>query len=145
LAETSGLPESSIEHLLNRYGSEIHELLDLVAQRPELGEPIEGGGDYLGVEAQYAASHEAALHLEDVLTRRTHVSFETADRGVRAAEPVAALVGEVLGWDEATRAAEVDMYRKRVAAERDSQSEPDDVSADAVRKVIRDPRLVAGS
>jgi glycerol-3-phosphate dehydrogenase len=145
LAETSGLPESSIEHLLNRYGCEIQQLLDLVAQRPELGERIEGGADYLCVEAQYAASHEGALHLEDVLTRRTHVSFETTDRGLRAAEPVAALMGEALGWDAATRAAEVEMYRKRVEAERDSQSEADDVSADAVRKVIRDPRLMAGS
>jgi glycerol-3-phosphate dehydrogenase len=145
LAETSGLPESSIEHLLNRYGCEIQQLLDLVAQRPELGERIEGGADYLRVEAQYAASHEGALHLEDVLTRRTHVSFETTDRGLRAAEPVAALMGEALGWDASTRAAEVEMYRKRVEAERDSQSEADDVSADAVRKVIRDPRLVAGS
>jgi glycerol-3-phosphate dehydrogenase len=145
LAEAGGLPESSIEHLLNRYGDGVHELLDLVAQRPELGEPIEGGGGYLRVEARYAASHEGALHLEDVLTRRTHVSFETADRGLRAAEPVAALMAEVLGWDAATRAAEVEMYRKRVEAERDSQTEPDDVSADAVRKVIRDPRLVAGT
>ena len=145
LAERSGLHASRVEHLLGRYGSGIDELLDLIRERPDLGEPIDGADDYLRVEAHYAASHEGALHLEDALTRRTHVSFETWDRGLRAAEPVAALMAGVLGWDAATQGREVEMYRRRIEAERASQTEPDDVSADAVRKVIRDPRLVAGA
>ena len=41
----------------------------------------------------YAASHEGALHLDDILARRTRISIETWDRGVAAAEEVAHLVG----------------------------------------------------
>ena len=96
----SGLHLARIEHLLHRYGSRIHELLDEVARRPELGRPLEGADDYLRVEACYAASHEGALHLDDVLARRTRISIETWDRGLRAAEPGARLMAEVLGWSE---------------------------------------------
>ena len=133
LAETSGLHEVWIEHLLGRYGSLVHELLDLVAADPTLGEPLAGAPDYLRVEAVYAASHEGARHLDDVLARRTHVSIETFDRGVRAAEEVAALVGPVLGWSAEQTALEIDHYRKRVEAEVESQQMPDDATADAAR------------
>ena len=70
-----------VEHLLGRYGTLMSELLDLIAERPELGEPLAGAPEYLKAEACYAASHEGALHLEDVLTRRTRISIEAWDRG----------------------------------------------------------------
>ena len=95
LAARSSLHVSRIEHLLGRYGALIDELLELIAARPELAEPIPGAEDHLKVEAVYAASHEGALHLDDVLTRRTRVSIETFDRGVGAAPHVAALMAEV--------------------------------------------------
>jgi glycerol-3-phosphate dehydrogenase len=144
MAAETGLDVATVEHLLHRYGSLIDELLDIIRRKPELGRRI-AGTEYLRVEAHYAASHEGALHLEDVLTRRTHLSFETHDRGAAAAEQIADLMGDVLGWDASVKAAEVAMYRRRVEAERESQLQPDDVSADAVRRVIRDPRLVAGA
>ena len=58
----------------------------------------------------YAATHEGALHLDDILARRTRISIETWDRGVAAASEVAALVAPVLGWDEAQVAREVAHY-----------------------------------
>ncbi len=142
LARQSGLHVMRIEHLLGRYGSRIDELLELVAERPELGEPLEGAGSYLAVEAFYAASHEGALHLDDVLTRRTRISIETFDRGVSAARPVALLMAEVLGWDEATIEREISHYAARVAAERESQQQPDDHTADAARLGAPDVRRV---
>ncbi len=145
LAAASGLHVARIEHLLGRYGDQIDTLLDLIAKRPELGEPIEGAEDYLNVEASYAVSHEGALHLDDVLTRRTRISIETWDRGVAAAEPVARLMGEVLGWDEDTIKREVEHYPARVNAERDSQEQPDDQTADAARLGAPDVRMGAVS
>ena len=133
LAAESGLHLARIEHLLQRYGSRIGELLDEVARRPELGKPLDGTEDYLCVEAWYAAAHEGAHHLDDVLARRTRISIETFDRGLTSAEPAARLMGEVLGWSEAQIAREVEVYGERVAAERDSQEQPDDQAADAAR------------
>jgi glycerol-3-phosphate dehydrogenase len=141
IADRAGLHVARVEHLLARYGGLIDELLDLVAEDPGLGQPIEGAGDYLRVEAHYAASHEGALHLDDILTRRTRVSIETWDRGVAAAAPVARLVAPTLGWKEDDIAREVEHYHARVAAERDSQEQQDDRTADAARLGAPDVRL----
>jgi glycerol-3-phosphate dehydrogenase len=145
LAEASGLHVSRIEHLLQRYGSLITELLALIEQRPELGEPIAGAEDYLRVEALYAATSEGALHLDDVLTRRTRISIETFDRGLAAAEDVAPLLAEALGWTEQDTAREVEHYTARVAAEVESQRMPDDRTADAARMGARDVRVGGGA
>jgi glycerol-3-phosphate dehydrogenase len=133
LAQRSGLHEARIEHLLDRYGSLAHEVLDLVAADPTLREPLAGAPDYLRAEAVYAASHEGARHLDDILARRTRISIETFDRGVGAASETARLVAPVLGWSDEQVEREVEHYRKRVEAERESQRMPDDETADAAR------------
>jgi glycerol-3-phosphate dehydrogenase len=133
IARAFGVHKVRIEHLLNRYGVLTDELLDLIRSRPELAEPLPGADDYLQAEVVYSASHEGALHLEDVLARRTRISIEAWDRGVSAAPVAAALMAEVLGWDEERTEREVQNYLKRVAAERASQEQPDDASADRVR------------
>ncbi|MEJ3404388.1 glycerol-3-phosphate dehydrogenase/oxidase [Rathayibacter sp. YIM 133350] len=133
IAKAFGLHKVRVEHLLNRYGTLTDELLDLIRSDPKLAEPLPGADDYIAAEVVYAASHEGALHLEDVLARRTRISIEAWDRGVSAAPVAAELMGGVLGWDEARRQSEVANYLKRVAAERASQEEPDDASADRVR------------
>ncbi|WP_018501613.1 glycerol-3-phosphate dehydrogenase/oxidase [Parafrankia discariae] len=142
LARASGLHVAWVEHLLHRYGTLVEELLALVAERAELGRPLLGAPKYLAVEAVYAASHEGALHLEDVLTRRTRISIETADRGLEAAPQVAELIAPVLGWSSATVGREIDHYRARVTAELESQRQADDHTADAARLGAPDVRPV---
>jgi glycerol-3-phosphate dehydrogenase len=133
LAAASGLHVARVEHLLGRYGTLVTEVLALVRADPALGGPVTGAEDYLRAELVYAASHEGARHLEDVLTRRTRISIETFDRGLTVAPEAAALMGGVLGWTEEQTAREVEHYRLRVEAERRSQEQPDDETADAAR------------
>jgi len=133
IARAFGVHKVRIEHLLNRYGVLTDELLDLIRETPSLGEPLPGADDYLEAEVVYAARFEGALHLEDVLARRTRISIEAWDRGVSAAPVAARLMGEELGWDAEKVERETANYLKRVQAERDSQLEPDDESADRVR------------
>jgi glycerol-3-phosphate dehydrogenase len=139
-AGRTGLRVHVIEHLLGRYGSLYGELLDLIAERPKLGEPLAGASEYLKAEAVYAASHEGALHLDDILTRRTRISIEVPDRGEAAAAEIAELVAPVLGWTPEHAADEIDHYRLRVKAERESQEQPDDLTADAARLGAPDVR-----
>jgi glycerol-3-phosphate dehydrogenase len=138
IAERSGVHVARVEHLLKRYGALIDDLLELIATDPSLGEALPGADDYLKVEVVYAATHEGAAHLEDVLTRRTRTSIETWDRGLSAAEPAARLMAGPLGWDEAQIAREVEHYAARVQAERESQEQDDDLGADAARLGARD-------
>ncbi|WP_427383254.1 glycerol-3-phosphate dehydrogenase/oxidase [Janibacter sp. G56] len=143
LARRHEMPVWRITHLLDRYGSMATDLLQLAAERPELREPLTGAEEYLAVEVVYAASHEGALHLTDVLTRRTRISIETPDRGTLAAPHAARLMGEVLGWDEATITREVESYRRRVEAELESQQMTEDEKADAMRTEVIDIRTRA--
>ncbi|MBF9067861.1 glycerol-3-phosphate dehydrogenase/oxidase [Streptacidiphilus fuscans] len=133
LARRSGLHVARVEHLLNRYGSLTEELLELVLADPGLGEPLSGADDYLRAEVVYAARAEGARHLDDVLARRTRISIETFDRGTAVMAEVAELMAPELGWDAAQIEKEIEHYRVRVEAERESQEQPDDLAADAAR------------
>jgi glycerol-3-phosphate dehydrogenase len=138
LAESSGLHRARVEHLLGRYGGLVDELLALVADRPELADPLPGAEDYLRAEVVYAVTHEGARHLDDVLTRRTRISIETFDRGVAASRPAAELMAGALGWHSARVEDEVDHYLRRVVAERRSQQELTDLEADEARVAAPD-------
>jgi glycerol-3-phosphate dehydrogenase len=118
LAEDYGVPRAAVEHLLGRYGTLAAEVLELVKGDAALGRPLAPGHPYLRAEVAYAVSHEGALHVEDVLMRRTRLFIESADSGAAVAADVAALMGRPLGWSRRRRAAETRRYLDLVEAER---------------------------
>jgi glycerol-3-phosphate dehydrogenase len=133
VATLRGLHPYRVRILLDRYGSAIGDVLDLGAETPGLLSPIKEAPGYLRVEARYAAAAEGALHLEDVLARRTRISIEYPHRGVDCAREVADVIAPVLGWTADDIEREVANYTARVEAEVLSQAQPDDVSADELR------------
>jgi glycerol-3-phosphate dehydrogenase len=143
IARRRGVSVGLLEHLLERYGSLATEVLALVDADPLLGSALTGAPEYLAAEVVYACTAEGALHVEDVLTRRTRISIETPHRGSDSAAATAELMSRVLSWDAATRDREVANYRARVAAERESQQMPDDLTADAARLGAPEVRLGA--
>jgi glycerol-3-phosphate dehydrogenase len=143
LAARFGVPTGAVEHLLERYGTLTPEVLALAAADPALARPVAGAPEYLAAEISYAVRAEGALHLEDVLTRRTRISIETPHRGEESARHAAELAGAGLGWSAADVDREVAHYLARVAAERESQRMPDDRTADAARLGAPDVRGAA--
>jgi glycerol-3-phosphate dehydrogenase len=135
-----GLHPYRVRHLLDRYGSMVHEVLAAAKDDPELLKPLAAAPDYLAVEVVYGAANEGALHLEDMLTRRTRISIEYPHRGADCALQVAELMAGVLGWDGARVDLEVELYRARVEAERVSQEQSDDEAATAKRAAAPEPR-----
>ena len=106
-------------------------MLELVAADPSLASPITGA-EPSGCRDRYAATQEGALHIDDVLTRRTHIAFEAPDSGERAAaEGGAGLMAPVLGWDEATLKREVAHYQDRLVAEAAAQALWTDADSDS--------------
>jgi len=138
LATSSGLHVARIEHLLRRYGSLAREVLALIEGDPALGRPLAGADDYLRAEIRYAASHEGARHLDDVLARRTHIAIETPDRGLEAVAEAAALVAGPLHWDSGQMAREIEHYRAEVAAQRASEQAGSDADAEAIAGAVPD-------
>ena len=81
-----------------------------------LARPLAEGHPYLRAEVAYAVTHENALHVEDVLMRRTRLFIESADAGAVAAAEVSAIMGRLFGWSRRRRAAETRRYLDLVRA-----------------------------
>lgn len=133
IAGTYGWTHARVEHLLDRYGSEVGYLLDRIDDDPSLGEPLEGAPDYLKVEVVFAVTHEGAFHLEDVINHRIRLCYEQPDRGAAAASHIAQIMGGLLGWEESRVEKEINAYREVAQAELAALSEPDDASSVAKR------------
>ena len=78
LAEDYGVGPATVEHLLSRYGTLTVEVLELVRADAGLARPLAEGHPYLRAEVAYAVTCENALHVEDVLMRRTRLFIEPA-------------------------------------------------------------------
>jgi glycerol-3-phosphate dehydrogenase len=122
-------------------GDRVAELAGLIAERPGLGEPLEGGGGHLAAEVVHACLFEGALHLDDVLERRTRLAITAPDRGLVAAEPVAALMADALDWSPQRTRREVEAWRARVAAQLAAEAERDDERALAAYRAALAERL----
>ena len=117
LAEDYSVPRAAVEHLLGRYGTLAEEVLNLTRADAGLARPLAEGHPYLRAEVAYAVTHENALHVEDVLMRRTRLFIESADAGTGAAAEVSTIMGRLLGWSRRRRAAETRRYLDLVEAE----------------------------
>jgi glycerol-3-phosphate dehydrogenase len=115
--------------LVERHGGCAAEVLALAADDPALSQPLAGAERYLAAEAVHACTHQGALDLDDILSRRMRVSIEVPDRGRAAAAAVAPLVAPVLGWSEARSAEEVGRYVRLRDAEAAAATAPDDATA----------------
>lgn len=133
-----GWSDMMVDHLLHRYGSMMEELVDLIEQDESLARPLDQAPAYLRAEIVYACTSEGALHLEDIMCRRTRLVYEVEKQGLHAVPEIAALAAEHLGWDTATQEAEVAAYRARAEAEEAATFADDDESAAALRSQAAD-------
>ena len=117
LSETSGLDAVTITHLLDRYGSMISEVLALIDANPKLAAKVDRDLLYIKAEIEYAASHEGARTVDDVISRRTRIAFEASDHGVHLADEIAAIIAPVLGWSAKERKSSVTAYEELVDRE----------------------------
>ncbi|CAB4694783.1 MAG: glycerol-3-phosphate dehydrogenase [Actinobacteria bacterium] len=122
LAVANSLSREVITHLLSRYGSIFEEVLEPAKLDASLLEQIDPNLPYLRAEIHYAVTHEKALHVSDVLMRRTRIALEVSDRGVAAARVVAQVMAPILGWESARSDREISEYDALVAREFDSET-----------------------
>ena len=110
IAEESGLSTESVIHLLNRYGSLISEVLEVIQDDPKLAKPLTKDLPYLKAEIYYAASHEGARSVDDVISRRTRLAFEAPNSAMDLANDVATIIAPVLGWTPKQKKDSVNAY-----------------------------------
>ena len=117
IAAESGLAVETVTHLLNRYGSLISEILELIEEQPSLGEKLAENLPYLKAEIVYAASHEGARSVDDVISRRTRLAFEAQGHGLSLADEVATLIAPTLGWSSKEKKQSIAAYAELVDRE----------------------------
>jgi glycerol-3-phosphate dehydrogenase len=92
------------------YGSEAKDVEALIASDPNLGEPIHSKLPYTKAAIVWAARHEMARTLEDVLSRRTRALLLDAHAAIEAAPSVAELLAHELGRDSEWVLAQVEEF-----------------------------------
>jgi glycerol-3-phosphate dehydrogenase len=102
-----GLDAASFRHLLRAHGRGVEAVTGLVAADPALGRRLHAASPVVGAEIVHAARAEMALHLDDVLLRRTALHL-ARPLGRAALDAAAALAARELGWDAARTAAEIE-------------------------------------
>jgi glycerol-3-phosphate dehydrogenase len=107
-------------HLAGRYGSEARLVEALFDDATALARPLVPGLPYLAAEAVYAARHEMATTVDDVLSRRTRARLLARDASLAAAPAVARLLAGELGWDDAECDRQARTYAADVSHERDA-------------------------
>jgi glycerol-3-phosphate dehydrogenase len=123
IAKESGLSETTIVHLLNRYGSLISEILELVSLDPKLAQPLTSNLPYIRAEIHYAVSHEGARSVEDVIARRTRLAFEAHDGGDDLLDEVADIIAPLLDWNRSKKNDSIKKYKEISKQERISAQE----------------------
>ena len=120
LASKYNLKQETITHLLNRYGSDISDIIDLIEDDRKLAAPISRNLPYLKAELVYAVTSEGAQSVADVLERRTRIWFEAPNFGIDLAPATADLIAPYLGWKAAQKKASVTQYQVLVDAAKES-------------------------
>jgi glycerol-3-phosphate dehydrogenase len=109
VAGSASLEPAVAARLVARHGTQAPEVVALGREIGLLGRLVDGE-DHLEIEVAWAARHELALSIDDVLARRMRIVHELPDRAAGLAPRVAAILGAELGWDEARQGHEVETF-----------------------------------
>jgi glycerol-3-phosphate dehydrogenase len=97
------------------YGADASAVRDLGNEHPEWNEPLHHALPYRAGEVVWAARHEAARSVQDVLARRTRALFLDARASIDAAPIVARLLAAELGRDQPWEARQIAEFNSLAA------------------------------
>jgi glycerol-3-phosphate dehydrogenase len=95
-AHADGLDRAQVDRLLTRYGTRASSVIDVLLDQPS--EPLSSHPELTRAEIAYFAEHEDAVHLADVVLRRTNLAF-VGGVTIELLSEIADVLGEALGWD----------------------------------------------
>ncbi|MGV8969274.1 MAG: glycerol-3-phosphate dehydrogenase/oxidase [Microbacteriaceae bacterium] len=128
-----GWDAAMVDHLVHRYGTQLRDIVAMCRADAELAQPLAEASAYLRAEIVYAITHEGAVHLEDIMHRRTRMVYEYTGQAQSALAEVGEIAAKFLEWPAARLAAEVASYRHVAEAETAAALMLDDTSAARAR------------
>jgi glycerol-3-phosphate dehydrogenase len=121
LPRLAGAPEEAYAALAGRYGHAAEQVLAVAGEQDRLAQPILPEHPDLLAEAVFAARHEQARSVADVLLRRTRLGLlagrELCSPNNQAAPRVARALGAELGWDARRVRLETERWASEARAE----------------------------
>lgn len=108
------LTPATAKHLAHKYGTEAPSVLKLAESDPSLALPLVEGQAPIRAQVIYAARHEMALTVEDVLFRRIGLQLIGWRYAIRATPVAAALLRQELGWSAEQEAEAADRYVAKI-------------------------------
>jgi len=133
LMDEHGLDADTATHLCGVYGTRAPVIAQRIAADRSLGERLDAELPYVWAEIEFAARHDLARTVEDVLARRVPVMLVSRDQGLGVCERVADVLAGVLGWDAPRRAQMLGEYRAEVALSQRWRAEAPARAAPATR------------
>jgi glycerol-3-phosphate dehydrogenase len=118
LMDQHGLDADTATHLCGVYGTRAPIIAAMIAADRSLGERIDPELPYVWAEIEFAATHDLARTVEDILARRVPLLLVSRDSGLSICERVADILGTLHSWGPAQRAQMLDEYRAEVALAR---------------------------
>jgi glycerol-3-phosphate dehydrogenase len=109
LAEDPALDRTQAAALVSRHGTEASRVVFL-GHELDLLRPLDGSTLHLEAEVAWAIRGEAALDLDDILSRRLRLATTRRDRCASILPRVAAIAAAELGWDAAERDRRMDTF-----------------------------------
>jgi glycerol-3-phosphate dehydrogenase len=111
-ARKLSLEPATVDHLIATYGTDAEFILDLVERQPLLNERICPDFPPIMAEVAFCVLNEMAVSLEDLLFRRLRLGFLHQMQCKQSAPKVAALIQNLLNWDDARTALELQAVEK---------------------------------
>jgi glycerol-3-phosphate dehydrogenase len=105
----------SFNHLFDLYGTRADEVASIAQSDPSLAMPLNAAYQDIGAQVVHAVRHEHARRVADFLRRRSLLGA-SADQGLAAAEAVARLMANQLGWSESEITRQVREYADDVTS-----------------------------
>jgi glycerol-3-phosphate dehydrogenase len=96
-AAAMDLPTAVTRHLSALYAESSAAIVRLIAERPELGEPVAPGWETLRAEVVHVIRHEMAVRLTDIVVRRTALG-SSGHPGADAVIGCGRIAAQELGW-----------------------------------------------
>jgi glycerol-3-phosphate dehydrogenase len=109
-AEVLGLAPDIISQLEQSYGTEMRNVLDLVANNTSLAERLINDLPYIKAQIVHACRYEMALTPYDVLARRTAITLEDRRRGLDIVDEVTTLMAKELDWTQQEQQLQAETY-----------------------------------
>lgn len=113
-AAWTGLSKDRLQTLYTRYGSRIEAIAGFISKADDA--PLKSLPEYTKREITFLALHEKAIHLSDIVLRRTMLAM-LGRLSKQSIEELADVMGNCLGWNVDKKAAEV-AQTLRVLADR---------------------------